>query len=625
MSKMKAISRTSNFFFGLLLILFVLSCSSEQESGGPNFGDKVESPEKPTGEFKFYKEDNLQWSFKVLPGTDPTKSVITINSSTAQVNGFGNFYYQKKGEKQASVSCFFITRIAIGGNLVGQWNQYEISLTFISAHHGSFEGKMLTNPEDASGKSIKGMFVYDSELELEEIIDQYNEDNGDKQKVNWKFLCGKTWTYSGEGYSISYYFSDDSCYTALLNNGEVQKGSGKYTIDKETRILSLQNLEKFSVLELSENSLIILPYGMDKKQARKFVPEEIPSEMKLSISEPIVSFDNSIATIKGTVLCDNELDYMGVCWSLSPMATVYDYCVKDRPKKVLDKKIELASGFTYYMRLFAQYKDQYYYGKEITITVPGEKIENIRAQQSYWTPGSVKLKLEIPPYKMKGYGICWSKNPSPVITDNYLAEKDPSESLNQVDEWEIKYLERGTKYYVRAYHINGTDVVYYPGEFEVQTLGLNRKISLDLEYDNSDFQKGSGTWMGLQKNLTYNMKFEGFDTQKYSVHLTFYNHVPTVGSQYGQIDDRFYFEGPEDSYSGWYSQIVFYSHVSGIKSCGSYFEVDVTDLEGAPVAYACFRCAWNYKQFVYNPLPFANRWFSESNDDSSIIICLSSN
>lgn len=612
------------FVIGFVMCSFLLSCSSDQDDNNSILDKKVEAPENPTSEFKFYKSDNLKWSFKVLPASDPEKSIVTLNSETAQVNGFGNFYYQKISEKEATVSCFFMTRIAIGGNLVGQWNQYEIKLTFISACHGKFEGKILSSPEDKTGKAISGMFVYNSDLELEDILKLYEEEQGDgKAQLNWDLLVEKTWKYQvNDNNYLTYYFKTNGTYQWMIHTDETQNGSGKYTINKEENILSLENLGDYEILALSDSLLTLVDVDLDKKQARTFVAVENAADVGISLSEPIVSIENTNAKVKGSVLSDIKLDATGVCWSLAPSPKISDNCSYSSAGPVVNATFQVAKGYTYYVRLFAKYNGAVYYGDEVEFTVPGEKVEHIIMNQTYWAPGELKFQLEIPPYKMGKYGICWSTQPSPKITDNYLAEKEASGSLNQVDEWELKNLSRGTKYYVRAYHINGSEVIYYPDEFVVQTLGADTNIALELDYSNSNFEKGNGGshWMGTLKHLNCNLKFNGFDSQSYKVRFHFWNKNTTTS--YGSIDTNFYIDGPDDSYSLYDQQIVLYSYVGGIKSSGSYFLVEVSDLSGNLIAKSFFYCAWSYTQFVFNPLPMNTYFLAESNTESVLSQCL---
>lgn len=616
-------------FLGIFMCMCLFSCSDDSDKVDSILDQKVEAPENPSKEFKFYKGDNLKWSFKVLPTSDPEKTIITLNSETAQVNGFGNFYYQKISEKEATVSCFFMTRIAIGGNLVGQWNQYEIKLTFISAYHGKFEGKILSSPEDKTGKAISGMFVYNSDLELEDILKLYEEEQGEgKAQLNWDLLVEKTWKYQvNESNYLTYYFKTNGSYQWMIHTDETQNGSGNYTINKEENILSLKDLGDYEILALSDSLLTLVEVGLDKKQARTFVAVENATDVGISLSEPIVSIENTKAKVKGSVLSDIQLDATGVCWSLTPSPKISDNCSYSSAGPVVNATFQVAKGYTYYVRLFAKYNGAVYYGDEVKFTVPGEKVEHIIMKQTYWAPGELKFQLELPPYKMGKYGICWSTQPSPKITDNYLAEKEASGSLNQVDEWELKNLSRGTKYYVRAYHINGSEIIYYPDEFVVQTLGADTNIALDLDYSNSNFQKGDEpSWvMGTLKYLTYKLSLKGFNPKEYKVRL-FFNNKSSAHSDdrkyYGNIDDTFYIKGPVDSYSKYVSQIFLYSYVSGRKSSGSYFLVEVSDLSDNLIAKSFFYCAWSYTKFVYNPLPMNTHFLDESNTESVLDECL---
>lgn len=508
-----------------LLCLIMPACSSQDDVISP---EKTEAPLDATGEFKFYKGDNLNWSFRVLPASDPTSSIALINSTTAQVNGTGTFYYRRINEISASVSCFFVTRIAIGGNIVGQWNQYELTLIFLSAHHGYFTGVEKKNPED-SGSEISGRFVYDSEMELEEILKEHGDDD----------------------------------------NGN---------------------------------------------------PKQEISEGNVDISAPELNVIGSTLQVKGIILSDMEFDSNGAILSFEPDGNV-EKCEERvaSSSNIVDLKFNIAAGYKYYVRLFAKIKGgDYVYGEEKEFTAPGEKVTQVKGEQVFWNPGIVKVKLEIPPYLVKDYGICWSEKPHPTVTDNYLPEKKYEKELNRTDIWELTDLKRTMEYYVRTYHIEGSKITYYPGEIKCQTLGLDKNINLDIQFNPTNFKKGTvGIYYGELPNVNFVVSWAGFPEGTYKADVYFFNR--NNKNDYGGVRRQFFIDKSNGSESLLAEKLVFYVPISGLESSGSYIEVKISSLDDTPIATAYYKCAWNYTKFIFNPEPQSKVWVMDSNSSEGAI------
>lgn len=601
-----------------LLCLIMSACSSQNDVKSP---EKTEAPSEATGEFIFYKGDNLKWSFKVLPASDPTSSVVLINSTTAQVNGNGTFYYHKLNDCTASVSCFFLTRIAVGGNLVGQWNQYEITLTFLSAHHGRFTGIEKKNPQD-SGSEIRGMFVYDSDMELEEILKKYGDDDPD---VNWSCLTKHDWLNRiSDNYWTKYSFDDDGKVIFEVSQGELVRLSGTYAIDKKSLSLrmTLGDMTEFKVLLLDDNSLKIYnaELGLNHATTYKAVPKQEIPEGNVNISAPELNVTESTLQIKGTILSDMELDSKGVLLSFEPDGTIEKREEKfSSPSNIVDLKLDIAAGYKYHVKLFAKIKGgDYVYGEEKVFTAPGKKVTNIEGEQVFWNPKNVRVKLEIPPYLVKDYGICWSEKPLPTVSDNYLPEKKYENKLNRTDVWELTDLKRKTEYYVRTYHIEGSKIIYYPGEIKCQTLGLDKNINLELQFDPNNFKKGEvNSYYGELRNVNFVVSWSGLPEGSYKANIYFFNR--NINSDYGALRRQFFISESNGSESLSAEKLVFYVPVFGLKSSGSYIEVKISGLDDTLIASAYYKCAWNYTKFIFNSEPQSKTWIMDSNSSEGAI------
>ena len=490
------------FISMIMLCIGMPSCQSDEDLPDSKDYGKAEAPADPTGEFKFYKGDNLKWFFKVLPSYNSEDAVIAINSTTASVYGLGSFYYQKKSETEASVSCFFQTQISVGGNKVGQWNQYEIKLTFLSGHHGTFSGVEKKNPED-KGTEIIGMFVYDSDMELSEILD-----------------------------------------------------------------------------ELNNNEDVIDPSGNEGD------PSTIPT---LALSVPVVSeITETTARIAGTVLGDIQFKERGFVYALHKHPTINDMKFTRTNQNVISSVVNVSRGCTYFVRMYALIKDKVYYGKEISFTVNGEKLESFKITQIHWSPVCTTLRVERP-IEYGEYGVCWGTTPTPTITDYCSDEVKNTGNPNQIDEIHIYKLDPERIYYVRPYHINKTDVEYYGNS--IKLLSCSDVISITALYDNFEPYNNSAKIPPIGKfiNLRFKINWNNLPSKINKINI--YSLVNEFRILNGK---SFNFSFYTDVSSGekiinlGNTELLAHSGNGGEESSG-YVHLDITDNLDNSVAYTQYR------------------------------------
>lgn len=551
---------------GLLLLVISLifpACSSDSEGSGlPGTVDKASAPDNPTKEFRFYKEDADKWSFKVTPTSDPTCPLLVTSSTMTRVDN-PYFDYTKKGDNAAEVYCYFTT---ITWNNYGSWQQYELTLTFLSPNHGTFEGVYKSSPM-AIGEPYKGVFVYDTDLEPEDFF----EDDDNDSDIDWSCLTDFTWKSTGNSYiGISYIFNTDKTFSSTLSNG--QSYEGKYNIDEKNNIINLTyswetTPTAFRVLFLNEKELIMVNADLDDEFAETFMSDDSPSgsENDISISDPIISdITKSSAKIKGTVLTNNDviLTEWGVCYSLIPNST--DYIKLKANSKIIDCTISnLYEGTKYYVRLYAIYNKTTYFGKEVCFQTDGTSTDKIimteinEVANNATKKSTITLKVKLP-NNIKSYGICYATKPNPKITDNYIEEKNSTT-------WELNDLKYGQTYYVRAYHIENTKVIYYDSsETTIYPNGTNYNVSYTIQSNGNYFSKDYElivdyslpqntykitTCVSRYKDAYYTMDGSNYDTQSAYIDggvgkLTNKGHIDIEcgSSSYGFCNFNYFFE-----------------------------------------------------------------------------------
>ena len=404
----------SKALFLVLIVLNLFACSSEDsatsENGNGDSGDFApESVSKK--QFTFYKEDSDMWSFKAYFGEEP--SIIT-SSSYFTVKDC-DAYYTKNGANTASFECYYVAYTYMGGDEIGVWAKYNLQLTFLSAHHGKYAGKLCNNPYNTNEETVSGMFVYDSDKGLDYFVEkEENKGNDEEGEENGKD-----------------------------NNEEEQKG--------------------------------------------------------FSISSPIIEdISTNGATVKGTIIGEDvKFQDRGICYSTNKSPTINDSKISQNTNVINKSLSKLFAGTTYYVRLYAKVNDKYYYGEESAFTTNGERVTKLILKEVCETSNLIKSRLEVSailPNEIGYYGLCYGKNPQPKITDNF------TEETNRKTNWVLSNIECGSEYYVRAYHIEGTEVIYYD-DSETKFVPLkNKQIQYQFDYSIGGFNGGSSYTLSITFN-----------------------------------------------------------------------------------------------------------------------------
>lgn len=174
----------------------------------------------------------------------------------------------------------------------------------------------------------------------------------------------------------------------------------------------------------------------------------------------------NIANGHGEVTTDgggDQISVRGLCWSLSHNPTISDYYIyAGTGLGAFDCVIsELQPDQTYYVRAFAGNSKGIAYGNEVSFTteplgsLPTVTIDDysIVSSNSFAVSATV---AEPGASAVIVRGICWSTSPSPVM-DN--AHESCGEGIGSFSRT-ITGLVTNSKYYVRAYAVNGHGVAY---------------------------------------------------------------------------------------------------------------------------------------------------------------------
>jgi len=219
---------------------------------------------------------------------------------------------------------------------------------------------------------------------------------------------------------------------------------------------------------------------------------------EVNISSPVFQeITNTSVVVKGTVLGDNvEFEDRGFCYSTNQMPTVDDVKIAQNVNVINKTLTNLYEGTTYYVRLYAKVDGEYYYGEEAAFTTEGERVTkvifNIVREISNLTNSRIEINAVLP-NEIEYYGLCYSKTPKPQITDNYLPE------ANRKKSWTLSKLECGSEYYVRAYHIEGSKIIYYENT-ETKIVPLD-KDQIQYEFKFTDGTFGSKNSYSLSITL----------------------------------------------------------------------------------------------------------------------------
>ena len=189
----------------------------------------------------------------------------------------------------------------------------------------------------------------------------------------------------------------------------------------------------------------------------KFTTEE---GVAIVVTDTIINITAHSAKCKGHVESDGGFPVIkrGTCWSKRPDPTVDDDCTDDGSGKgeFTSTMKNLIENTTYYVRTYATNSTKTTYGEQIIITtldgLAVVKTDSVSAKTAtgFTAYGTVVSDCDIP---VTARGFCYSTQQYPTI-DITVGKGLGSYQGN------IRNLQVGTTYYVRAYATNETGIVY---------------------------------------------------------------------------------------------------------------------------------------------------------------------
>lgn len=159
----------------------------------------------------------------------------------------------------------------------------------------------------------------------------------------------------------------------------------------------------------------------------------------------------------------DQISVRGMCWGLSHNPTIGDYYVyAGTGLGAFDCVMsELQPDQTYYVRAFAGNSKGIAYGNEVSFTTaPMGSLPTVTIDD-YSNVSSTSFAITATVAEQGASavivrGICWNTSPSPVMDNNHESCGEGIGSFSRT----ITNLATNTKYYVRAYAVNGHGVAY---------------------------------------------------------------------------------------------------------------------------------------------------------------------
>lgn len=193
------------------------------------------------------------------------------------------------------------------------------------------------------------------------------------------------------------------------------------------------------------------------------------------ISDSVYRITAHSAKCKGHVESDGgyAVSKKGTCWSRQPDPTVDDECTNDGSGigEFTSTLTNLLENTTYYVRTYATNATATVYGEQIIITtldglavVKTDSVNNITAT-GFTAFGTVVSDCDIP---VTARGFCYSTQQYPTIEDEHTTVGKGLGSY----QGNIRNLQVGSTYYVRAYATNETGTVYGEQKMVITKNGL---------------------------------------------------------------------------------------------------------------------------------------------------------
>lgn len=236
--------------------------------------------------------------------------------------------------------------------------------------------------------------------------------------------------------------------------------------------------------------------------------DSLAIDIPINIELPTVSLiswysDNYTIYINGNIINEGSsaLTGCGVCYSITnPEPTILDAkLVSTTQLGIFNKSLTLQPNTDYWFRIYGtnQYGSSYSTTIQVNIS-PEDLLPVIQTlEPNTITSNSVNLRMNISSEgdsAITEAGWVWSTSANPTIANNKLTISDFSYSIKEKT---LTGLTNLTEYYIKAYAINGSGVVYGQ-QFSFYTTQKSYNIAIRL-YNDSDYVPYNGVKIDMSK------------------------------------------------------------------------------------------------------------------------------
>ncbi|MDD4641356.1 MAG: hypothetical protein PHF92_08390 [Bacteroidales bacterium] len=178
----------------------------------------------------------------------------------------------------------------------------------------------------------------------------------------------------------------------------------------------------------------------------------------------VANIDYTSAITGGNITSDggSRITQRGICWSTNPDPTTSDYIIVNGTGigDFTCELTDLVPGTTYYLRAFAINEVGTAYGNSLSFETLELKIPEITTNEiseiKFTSATSGGIITSDGGSSVNTFGICWSTNSEPTISDNITVD---SVEINEFIS-RLTNLTPGTTYYVRSYATNSIGTGY---------------------------------------------------------------------------------------------------------------------------------------------------------------------
>lgn len=531
MNTKKMVKSIISYFFFCLVILLTTGCSKEDESNPDE--ETVGEGYIPTSvigkKITLYPKID-RWGLEVTITNDSGDALININSQQESIIEPSCFYTLENGSMVLEIT--YVNLIPSNQGTVPYYYEYTLKFEFLTKHQGTYTGICKhTIGTSFISDQVNGYFVFDSD-------EKPNPELSANDQIDFINLIGSWERKSSETDWMRFTFDENKTYRQTMQlKTEHMEVEGTYAVDNSQGILQLKNRAgassgQYRIAGLTKDRLEMQAYIPETGQyAQTIAYNKIinTSPDNINFSECKISeITNSSAQISGYILGEGiTFKDRGICFSTKEVPTINDGKVSVNVDVISSTLSALQQGTTYYVCLYAVTNMGTSYGKVTSFKTTGETITNIQLKISELSPSSVILTAKLPDKKLK-YGLCYGVSPNPEVTD-----QSTTESVGYTS-WSLSGLKEGTVYYIRPYHVDGTNIIYYKeSEIQIETVGKNIILKCSMTY--GDVQYPESKYGSFYSDLTFHISYT--ITPKDTYKLTNICTYDPINGSYQQSND----------------------------------------------------------------------------------------